>query len=293
MADAFINYSRTDTDIARRIAASLAVHNLSVWWDRDVPIGTSYLETIEEALRAAACIITVWSPDSVRSEWVQAEANFAISQNKLLPIAIGEDVTIPLQFRTIQTDFLRPGEIAGDAWLDRLADRVRDFRTEASRQSRVEEHEAHSAPTTDAIIVPVSPMPSAVKKAFISHADEDEEIAIELVKHLESSGCSCWIAFRDVDPGDDYRLSITKAMDQIVFLVLIYSKHVNTSFDVATELLLARKRRRKRFVLRTDDTEPRGPVEYELATVQWVDCRSDRRVAFERIAQRSTLLASS
>jgi hypothetical protein len=65
----------------------------------------------------------------------------------------------------------------------------------------------------------------------------------------------------------------------------------NTSFDVATELLLARKRRRKRFVLRTDDTEPAGPVEYELATVQWVDCRSDRQAAFERIAQRSALLA--
>jgi hypothetical protein len=106
----------------------------------------------------------------------------------------------------------------------------------------------------------------AKKKALISHANDDELLAIELVKYFETAGCACWISFRDVDPGEDYRLSITKAMNGVAFLVLVYSHHVNISFDIATELL-ARKRQRKRFVPRTDDTEPVGPVEYELATV--------------------------
>jgi hypothetical protein len=79
-------------------------------------------------------------------------------------------------------------------------------------------------------------------------------------------------------------------MDEIAFLVLIYSEHVNTSFDIATELILARKRRKRRFVLKTDGTEPAGPVEYELATVQWIDYQSDRKAAFEKISQRAELL---
>jgi hypothetical protein len=137
------------------------------------------------------------------------------------------------------------------------------------------------------------PQPAPInqrKKAFVSYAEEDEEIAIDLVQHLEAGGCPCWISFRDVDPGDDYRRSITRAMDQIVFLVLVYSEHVNTSFDVATELLLARKRGRRRFVLRIDATAPDGPVEYELATVQWIDCSSNREAGFDRIARRAAML---
>jgi hypothetical protein len=34
-----------------------------------------------------------------KSEWVQAEAQFALRENKLLPIAIGDDLPIPPAFR--------------------------------------------------------------------------------------------------------------------------------------------------------------------------------------------------
>ncbi len=124
----------------------------------------------------------------------------------------------------------------------------------------------------------------------MSYAEEDEDTAIDLVEHLEAGGCPCWISFRDVDPGDDYRRSIIAAMDEVSFLVLVYSKYVNTSFDIATELLLARKRGRRRFVLRMDPAEADGPVEYELATVQWIDCISDRKAGFDRIVRRAAML---
>src|SRR5262249_32662319 len=106
----------------------------------------------------------------------------------------------------------------------------------------------------------------ANKKAFVSYATEDEEIAVDLVKYLEDTDCPCWISFRDVDPGEDYRASIVAAIAEVRFLVLVYSAHVNTSFDIATELLLARKRNKRRFVVKVDASEPDGPVEYELAT---------------------------
>jgi hypothetical protein len=72
---------------------------------------------------------------------------------------------------------------------------------------------------------------------------------------------------------------------------VLYSQHANQSFDVANELLLARKRNKRRFVLKLDATEPDGPVEYELGSVQWIDCREDRKAAaFEQIARRARLL---
>jgi hypothetical protein len=303
MSDAFINYARADQQLASRLAAALISQGLTVWWDRELVAGASFLEAIQDAMSQASCIITLWTEDSIRSEWVRAEATFAMEHDKLLPVAIGERLDIPLRFRSIQTELVRPSQVPENDWLERLGKMVRDitlrerrtprFLNEVTRTRIGEQPPRAHSPSTES-----GPAESAAdvtpadvgRKAFISYADEDEQIAIDLVKHLESSGCSCWISFRDVDPGEDYRLSITKAINEVIFLVLVYSQHVNTSFDIATELLLARKRGKKRFVLRTDDTEPAGPVEYELATVQWVDCRSDRLAAFDRIAQRSALL---
>lgn len=285
MADVFINYARQDRDFAQELATGLKSRGLSVWSDLDLRGGDPFLEVIQNAMANAGCVLTVWSRHSVDSSWVQAEAKWAMKQGNLLPVSIDE-VAIPPAFLTIQTTFLRVSE---RDWLDRLTEDIRSVAQRRSGRALPSE----PAPSKGSDRPRSVSQPDAVaarKKAFVSYADEDEEIAIDLVQHLEADGCPCWISFRDVDPGDDYRRSITKAMDEIVFLVLVYSKHVNTSFDIATELLLARKRGRKRFVLKIDATPPDGPVEYELATVQWIDCTSDRKAGFDRIGRRAAML---
>jgi hypothetical protein len=284
MADVFINYARKDGDFARELAEGLRSRGLTVWSDVDLEVGDLFVEAIQNAMTSAGCVLTVWSRHSVDSSWVQAEARWAMNQGKLLPVSI-DDVPIPPAFLTVQTAFLRVSE---RDWLDRLAEDVRRVAGRSEGRPRPSEPPRWTRPDSAR---PVSG-PDTVgvrKKAFVSYAEEDEEIAIELVQHLEAAGCPCWISFRDVDPGDDYRRSITKAMDEVVFLVLVYSRYVNTSFDIATELILARKRGRKRFVLRMDATEPDGPVEYELATVQWIDCMADRKAGFDRISRRAAL----
>lgn len=284
MADVLINYAREDSDFAQELAAGLKSRGLSVWSDLDLSGGDLFVEVIQDALASARCVLTVWSRHSVNSSWVQAEAQWAIKRGKLLPVAIDEAAIAPA-FLTIQTTLLRRSE--GD-WLDRLTENVRRFVQRSGDLAPPSEPVSATRPDRASSVL--QPGATGVsRKAFVSYADEDEETALDLVQHLEAGGCPCWISFRDVDPGDDYRRSITRAMDEIVFLVLVYSKHVNTSFDIATELLLARKRGRKRFVLKLDATEPDGPVEYELATVQWIDCTLDRKVAFDRIARRAVL----
>ena len=102
MADVFISYARADRARAERLAHVLGEHGWSVWWDRYIPPGKTFDEIIEEALADAKSVIVLWSHDSVRSEWVKAEASDAARRRILVPI-LADEVKIPLEFRRIQT----------------------------------------------------------------------------------------------------------------------------------------------------------------------------------------------
>src|SRR5688500_3578646 len=102
MADIFISYARVDRERARALAAELVLEGWSVWWDRDIPPGRTFDDVIEEALSGAKCVIVLWSRDSVRSEWVKAEASDAARRRILVPV-LADEVTPPLEFRRIQS----------------------------------------------------------------------------------------------------------------------------------------------------------------------------------------------
>ena len=47
-------------------------------------------------------MLVAWSEHSVDSDWVRAEASFAVEQNKLVPIAL-DHAPWPVRFRTTHT----------------------------------------------------------------------------------------------------------------------------------------------------------------------------------------------
>jgi hypothetical protein len=102
MAEIFISYARVDRERAQALAGALGREGWSIWWDRDIPPGRTFDEVIEEALTAAKCVIVLWSRDSVRSEWVKAEASDAARRRILVPV-LADDVMPPLEFRRIQS----------------------------------------------------------------------------------------------------------------------------------------------------------------------------------------------
>jgi hypothetical protein len=106
MSDVFISYSRSDRSIAEAIAKLLEGSGVSVWWDRDIPIGKSFDSEIEQQLQVAHCVVVLWSGTSVNSEWVKNEATEGLDKGRLVPALI-ENVRIPLAFRRIQTSDLR------------------------------------------------------------------------------------------------------------------------------------------------------------------------------------------
>src|ERR1043166_7561937 len=105
MNDIFISYASNDRETAQKFADSLEGFGWSVWWDREIPVGKTYDQVIEEELNAARCVLVLWSKQSVQSRWVKTEASAGADRENLVPVLI-DRVPIPLEFRRIQTAVL-------------------------------------------------------------------------------------------------------------------------------------------------------------------------------------------
>ncbi len=103
MTDVFISYSRSDREVAKVFADAFAAQGWSVWWDPEILVGTQYDKTIEDELDRAKCVVVLWSKRSVESRWVRSEASKAVERSALVPVRIGADAEVPLEFTKIQT----------------------------------------------------------------------------------------------------------------------------------------------------------------------------------------------
>ena len=96
-SDIFISYSREDRAAARHFSECFVREGFSVWWDAALRSGETFDEVIERELRGAKAVVVLWSPRSVASRWVRAEATLADRRNKLVP-AIIEPCDRPIIF---------------------------------------------------------------------------------------------------------------------------------------------------------------------------------------------------
>src|SRR6185503_9718341 len=123
MPDIFLSYNREDQATARRFAEAFAAEGLDVWWDATLRSGEAYDEVTETALKTAKAVVVLWSPRSVVSRWVRAEATLADRNKTLLPVTI-EACDRPIMFELTQTaDLTRwDGSRADKAWVEFLGD---------------------------------------------------------------------------------------------------------------------------------------------------------------------------
>lgn len=100
--DIFISYCRQDRPSARLFAEGFAEEGFNVWWDAVMHSGETFDEVIERNLRASKAVVVLWSPRSVASRWVRAEATQADRANKLVPVII-EPCERPIIFELTHT----------------------------------------------------------------------------------------------------------------------------------------------------------------------------------------------
>src|SRR5215469_7956957 len=105
MSDIFLSYAREDQPWAEMLAQTLEGRGWSTFWDRTIPIGKTWRETIGSELDGARCVVVLWSKISIESGWVQEEADDAKRRGVLVPILI-DNVQPPIGFRSIQAAHL-------------------------------------------------------------------------------------------------------------------------------------------------------------------------------------------
>ena len=121
---------------------------------------------------------------------------------------------------------------------------------------------------------------------FISHASGDRDVAETLCQALENRGLSCWIAARDVGPGENFQVSIVRAIRAATVMVLVFSAKSNNSDEIKKELVLAGQRRLTVIPVRVEDVAPDEAFAYELAIRQWIDLFADWEDAVQRLARQ-------
>ena len=103
MTECFVSYKREDEARVRLVVQGLREAGLNVWWDRDIPGGGRWRETIVEHLDAARCVVVCWTQASTGPDgaYVREEAERAKARGALLPVLL-DPVSPPFGFGEVQ-----------------------------------------------------------------------------------------------------------------------------------------------------------------------------------------------
>ena len=150
---------------------------------------------------------------------------------------------------------------------------------------------AHRTITGGAAIAATTPLPhmgessSAVDHlkaadpaapVFISYASVEAAIANRVCELLESRGIACWIAPRNVRPGDLYADAIVQAINACRMLIVILSEAAVASGHVLREVERASAKNRPLISLRIAPVTLPPALEYFLSASHWLDAADGR-----------------
>ena len=106
---------------------------------------------------------------------------------------------------------------------------------------------------------------------FISYSSKDKTVADAACAVLEQDGIRCWIAPRDIRPGDDWGETIIGAITASRAFLLVFSSHANESRQVKREVERAVNRGLPVIPMRIEEVMPAKALEYFLSTPHWLD----------------------
>jgi hypothetical protein len=96
-------------------------------------------------------------------------------------------------------------------------------------------------------------------------------MAQRVVAALEGGGVPCWIAPRDIDPGESYTRAILDGLEAAPALVLVFSAATNDSPHVTRELESAVGSGIPIVPVRLEPVEPSRDLRYFIGTSQWLE----------------------
>ena len=112
------------------------------------------------------------------------------------------------------------------------------------------------------------------REVFVSYASQDAAVANAVVEALENANLKCWIAPRDVVPGEFYAGAIVHAIDAARAMVLVLSESAAISQHVLREVERASSKKHPVVSFRVDLAPLPADLEYFINTSQWLDASS-------------------
>ncbi|MCC6774893.1 MAG: toll/interleukin-1 receptor domain-containing protein [Gemmatimonadaceae bacterium] len=114
-------------------------------------------------------------------------------------------------------------------------------------------------------------------QVFISYGRSDKPVADAVCARLEGRGIRCWIAPRDVRPGQQYGEALGDAIRDAKALVLVFSSHANQSSHVAKEVEAAVRHGIPLIPFRIEAVDPNSTLGYFINSVHWLDALTPPR----------------
>ncbi len=112
-----------------------------------------------------------------------------------------------------------------------------------------------------------------MSKIFISYASRDKKIADRMCAQLEQAGLPCWIAPRDILPGEKYALGIIRGIDNCRCMVVVFSSSSNKSEHVIREVERAVGSAKIIIPFKIDDHMPTDAMDYFLKVAHWLEIK--------------------
>jgi formylglycine-generating enzyme required for sulfatase activity len=106
---------------------------------------------------------------------------------------------------------------------------------------------------------------------FLSYSSKDKTWADAACAVLEQHRIRCWIAPRDMTPGDEWGAGIIKGLNASRIMVLIFSDHANASKHVRKEVERAISKELSVLAFRIQDVAPKDAMEFNLSNIHWLD----------------------
>jgi hypothetical protein len=103
---------------------------------------------------------------------------------------------------------------------------------------------------------------------FVSYAAQDYVAAAAVCSRLESTGVMCWIAPRDILPGDSWGGAIMRAISESKIMTLVFSSRANTSPQILREVERAVSHEVVIIPIRIENAQPSDALEYFISSQQ-------------------------
>lgn len=106
---------------------------------------------------------------------------------------------------------------------------------------------------------------------FISYSSRNFNQASAVCHGVEAQGIRCWMAPRDISPGQSYASAIMSAIAECKLFVLVYSDASNASQHVLREVERAVNQNKIIIPFRIEEAEMKPDLAYFISVCHWLD----------------------